>query len=1258
MDVAASIDYEVYGESIEVAFMLRSISIFKNLSITVISDSSWTWALACLQVGVGKIICTPRTREAEENLSCICHSGLPLLGNLEVEAVSDTKRVAQGIVLVECRNIQSLCQLSLDDASHLVVVGSAEVRHAIGDTADRMFSKHRLTHRTLGGLSVAAVEFWWKGRNEFMVKLMSLKYPKRPVNKFLNLATALPMGPEARDLRKTSSWWTASSNKPFGWPFPTWPVVIESPSVFLKGASVTRHLAVKEACQLLDVPGIWPKEVVCDMWSWNQGQVLPLRLQVEFLLRAANWFSADVVQNPIQTLQPLTERRTDPSSLLLHTDQMKQIGDTALFRLSYFRWVWEPQFGKQVSVASKADDAAIDTSIWAVGGDGPGLEVSRERLRRFLHRVWYANLRQEATNFLQGQKEIAPGADYNKDVQAVQDCLLRAKRSSWWEWNDGSRLFFWRWPQCWRLEARDGARAFHHHWPKRRPMARVVNVESQWMKDSHDEKIEKLINRRYIRQISDTSKIHVSIPHFPVLKTESDTRAVWSDTENGVNLSIYVPRMFLPTARTMHRRLPPGGWMADMDGGEMFNNFMMHPSEQPLAGVNVSKKLQEKLGCPALMCWDRLLFGWRPAPLFASRMFLRAIEISKGRPDIQTSAFQWSNVRLNLPSSETYDPGARWVAKIRSDGLEASDEVTFVDDVRPIGATEPLATKATRQLASGVQRLGSQDATRKRRRAKQRAGAWAGHVAYTDCGLDREFVTQEKWDRAKESIQWMLDLLEAGEPFPYPEFISKRGFLVHVTVTYQHLKPYMKGVHLTANSWRINRDSDGWPSCPTSDEDELEEEEEADFEDRVMWHLAEEQLGRTPSWSEDIARDGDESKVKFVDPVPRLRQDLEAMAQFLSLDTPVMIVLRPVRGVYNLAYGFVDASGEGFGGTLRGQPGPFQDQLRSARLGFWCSEISERSSNYREFRNLVEHIRQEAKLGRLAGLEVWIYTDNQVTESVWYNGTTTERSLFELILDLRQQAIEGNFVLHVVHVAGTRLIGEGTDGLSRGEVMVSALLDAFAHSVPLDKMSLQRVPKLREWFDEWLDTGYKVATPENWMWQAGSLWDYSYPVKLQTWVWDLPPAAAPYVLEELALARMKRHETLRGIVVLPRLMKPYWLRRFVKTVDVFFVVPAGCSVWPKENHEPLFVGLFLPLLHCRPWDWRKVPFLVGLGRTLSALYATDNPTAGTLLREFWSAALWIQNMPELLVSGMLSDPGFHRFLGVARTRSSNGSSGH
>ena len=136
--------------------------------------------------------------------------------------------------------------------------------------------------------------------------------------------------------------------------------------------------------------------------------------------------------------------------------------------------------------------------------------------------------------------------------------------------------------------------------------------------------------------------------------------------------------------------------------------------------------------------------------------------------------------------------------------------------------------------------------------------------------------------------------------------------------------------------------------------------------------------------------------------------------------------------------------------------------------------------------------------------------------------------------------IEGNFILHIVHVAGTRMIGEGTDGLSRGEIMADALMDDFAHRVPLENFALGRSPNLGLWLKDWIDLSFKVATPEDWFWGAQHLLDFSSPAQYVTWVWDIPPAAAPHILEELAMARSKRHETLRGVVLIPRLMHPYW----------------------------------------------------------------------------------------------------------------------
>jgi hypothetical protein len=132
--------------------------------------------------------------------------------------------------------------------------------------------------------------------------------------------------------------------------------------VFVKGELVVRALSVKEACQLLDVPGTWPtKETVRNMWTWNQGQPCPLRLQVEFLLRSSKWLARGGLRPSAVLRNQQLPAVNNVSQLLLQTRALEEVGDTGLFRLFYFRWVCEPQSPNEVSVASaKADDAGVD----------------------------------------------------------------------------------------------------------------------------------------------------------------------------------------------------------------------------------------------------------------------------------------------------------------------------------------------------------------------------------------------------------------------------------------------------------------------------------------------------------------------------------------------------------------------------------------------------------------------------------------------------------------------------------------------------------------------------------------------------------------------------------------------------------------------------------------------------------------------------------------------------------------------------------
>jgi hypothetical protein len=359
---------------------------------------------------------------------------------------------------------------------------------------------------------------------------------------------------------------------------------------------------------------------------------------------------------------------------------------------------------------------------------------------------------------------------------------------------------------------------------------------------------------------------------------------------------------------------------------------------------------------------------------------------------------------------------------------------------------------------------------------------------------------------------------------------------------------------------------------------------------------------------------------------------LDALEQIFMGLTPTQVIERPVAGAHSLAFGGGDASGEGYGSLISplGMP-PL------LRRGFWGVSGS---SNWREMRNLLEAIREEARLGRLIGCDVWLTTDNSTAEASFYKGRSSSPDLDAMVLELRLLAIAGNFILHLVHIAGTRMIELGIDALSRGELHLGALMGATAARViPLHLHPLERSEDLKHWLSSWLPS-YKVASPDDWFYNAHGGGHYDIPSEpLDLWVWTLPPAAALIALEELGNARLKRHALLRGVVLVPSLLRPEWFRRFRRCVDFYFFVPAGSvPAWPSSMHEPLTVGIFLSLLRFSPWDWKRVRFLVSFGLSLSAMYKAGDPSTGNLLREFWDASSWIARMPERLVRDLLLHP--------------------
>jgi hypothetical protein len=625
----------------------------------------------------------------------------------------------------------------------------------------------------------------------------------------------------------------------------------------------------------------------------------------------------------------------------------------------------------------------------------------------------------------------------------------------------------------------------------------------------------------------------------------------------------------------------------------MFLNFWLHRDLRSYCGVDLTAHFPEELeGSSRKVIWEvwtRPPMGIRPSPYQAVQGALIVKRLALGAPADTDNVFQWEKLDCNLPGDHGYRTGDPWISKRRRDGQIAADIHSYVDDERVTAPTRELAWAGSSKLAKLRAFLGLQDAARKRREPSQEPGPWAGVVVHSRPGEPvYKLITQSRWDKAKRILKEFTELYsregantKPGEDvevwLPRKVLESGRGFLIYITRTYTTMIPYLKGLHLTIDSWQPNRDADGWklPTAPGG------------------------------TWNTPDTPDEAPAKVRAVG---RLKQDLRVLEMLMQPLQPPSIPARPTATVCT-AFMFGDASGTGFGQSLWLLGGEEIDIFH----GLWDDEAAEQSSNWREFYNQVLGVERGLEKGTITkGTELFMFTDNFVTERAYFSGTSKSKTLFELILKLQQLEMKGELFIHLIWVAGTRMIEQGTDGVSRGDLVNGVMGGkAMLDFVPLNLGVYQRSPDLVEWIAEACGGGWKTLATEEWFHQ----------VHLQEgrFIWSPAPAIADAALEQLCETRHTRPMSAH-IFLCPALMTSRWRKRLGKVADAMFTVPVGSAHWKSNMHEPVVVALICPLLPCSPWQVRESPVMAQLQRNLPRVWSSDLATERDSLREFWAHA--------------------------------------
>jgi len=160
--------------------------------------------------------------------------------------------------------------------------------------------------------------------------------------------------------------------------------------------------------------------------------------------------------------------------------------------------------------------------------------------------------------------------------------------------------------------------------------------------------------------------------------------------------------------------------------------------------------------------------------------------------------------------------------------------------------------------------------------------------------------------------------------------------------------------------------------------------------------------------------------------------------------------------------------------------------------------------------------------------------------------------------------MEGLLKIRYVWFSGKRMIWQGTDSLSRGDLTSGVMAaEDFLKFIPLDESVFQRDNTMKPKLLSCLPGEWRVVTKEDWFHGACNEPDVR-------WTWSPPPALARTVLE--LMCEMKHmFPKSRHVFICPALMTGNWQKTLRKKGDVTLSIAVGNPVWASFQFEHLII---------------------------------------------------------------------------------------
>lgn len=538
-------------------------------------------------------------------------------------------------------------------------------------------------------------------------------------------------------------------------------------------------------------------------------------------------------------------------------------------------------------------------------------------------------------------------------------------------------ILWWEWPEEHWVELREGASMNFLHLP---PAGLVENSDLQGEElAAAVEFVDELCELRVL--VPPTRPLRNNLPVFTVDKPEQpgQKRPIADGKRGGQNACCAADPVFLPTPDDILVFLYRGGWSGTLDCSKFFHMFATREDERHLMGM-----LHPSTNAP--LWYQRLPMGTRNSPAASGRFgasFLRRI-----RQHPLFRGTERDNTFVQRLRSQPYQEGVgTGRIQIGSDGLPVCLIWIHVDDLFIHGPTFTKTSAAMRYVMDETVRVGLICQPRKIMPPAQ-VRKYCGFL-YDTTGVPCRKLPAAKVTKAIALITFLESNRDGA--------ISRLALAV-VVGTLQSLVPATQSnvgaAYLRSLYYVLARDVNP----------QFQGTAQA-YHDRITM--------TDDAWSE-----------------------LQWWHQGL-LDTFSRRLTTQEDGFFVLAAG--DGSGTGAGGTLRFVEGSEDATLTDLWQGIWQGPGKMMTSNWKELRTALEVLLHEPlHTSRLRQRRVFYFTDNEVSYNIIRRGSSTSAPLHALVRAIKGLELRHDCIFECIHIPGTVMISEGSDGLSRGLVPSAA----------------------------------------------------------------------------------------------------------------------------------------------------------------------------------------------------------------------------